>query len=143
MTRFSQARMRFSPRFRAPRDHRRNPHPDRKKPAAVRQRPVSGENGPGSLGLPSFVLSTLFLREESMSRKSWILGALLATVVATPLPRASAAGAAETVAVNFVSLTIPFYLFMRNEAEDEAKKLNIKLLVQDAQFGTPKQGSDL
>ena len=53
MTRFSQARMRFSPRFRAPRDHRRNPHPDRKKPAAVRQRPVSGENGPGSLSFPS------------------------------------------------------------------------------------------
>src|SRR6476646_7157103 len=131
MTRFSQARMRFSPRFRAPQDHRRNPHPDRKKPAAVRQRPVSGENGPGSLSFPSIVLSTLFLREESMSRKSWILGALLATVVATPLPQASAAG--ETVAVNFVSLTIPFYVFMRNEAEDEAKKLNVKLLVQDAQ----------
>ena len=69
------------------------------------------------------------------------LGALLATVVATPLPQASAAG--ETVAVNFVSLTIPFYVFMRKEAEDEAKKLDIKLLVQDAQFGTPKQGSDL
>lgn len=76
-----------------------------------------------------------------MSRKSSILGALLATVVATPLPQASAAG--ETVAVNFVSLTIPFYVFMRKEAEDEAKKLDIKLLVQDAQFGTPKQGSDL
>ena len=55
-----------------------------------------------------------------MLRKSWVLGALLATVVATPLPQASAAG--ETVAVNFVSLTIPFYVFMRKEAEKRGER---------------------
>ncbi|MBV8401770.1 MAG: substrate-binding domain-containing protein, partial [Acetobacteraceae bacterium] len=51
--------------------------------------------------------------------------------------------AGGTVAVNFVSLTIPFYVFMRKQAEDEAKKLNIKLLVEDAESSTPKQASDL
>ena len=54
---------------------------------------------------------------------------------------ASAAG--ETVAVNFVSLTIPFYVFMRKEAEDEAAKLGVNLIIQDAEGSTPKQGSDL
>jgi inositol transport system substrate-binding protein len=76
-----------------------------------------------------------------MSRKSWTLGAVLATAVAMPLSPTFAAG--ETIAVNFVSLTIPFYVFMRKEAEDEAKKLDVKLLIQDAQSSTPKQGSDL
>ncbi len=76
-----------------------------------------------------------------MSRKNWTLGAVLATAMAMPLSPAFAAG--ETIAVNFVSLTIPFYVFMRKEAEDEAKKLDVKLLIQDAQSSTPKQGSDL
>ena len=56
------------------------------------------------------------------------------------LPFSPAFAAGETVAVNFVSLTIPFYVFMRKEAEDEAKKLDVKLIIQDAQFSTPKQG---
>jgi inositol transport system substrate-binding protein len=76
-----------------------------------------------------------------MSLKSWLLGATLATTVALPFSPASAAG--ETVAVNFVSLTIPFYVFMRKEAEDEAAKLGVNLIIQDAEGSTPKQGSDL
>ena len=32
---------------------------------------------------------------------------------------------------------------MRQEVVDEAKKLDVKLLIQDAQISTPKQGSDL
>ena len=76
-----------------------------------------------------------------MSRKTWIFGATLASAMAVPFTPIFAAG--ETVAVNFVSLTIPFYVFMRQEAEDEAKKLDIQLIIQDAQFSTPKQGADL
>ena len=60
-----------------------------------------------------------------MSLKTWILGTTLVSAVALPLslPLSPAFAAGEKVAVNFVSLTIPFYVFMRQEAEDEAKKL--------------------
>jgi inositol transport system substrate-binding protein len=80
-----------------------------------------------------------------MSLKTWILGTTLVSAVALPLslPLSPAFAAGEKVAVNFVSLTIPFYVFMRQEAEDEAKKLGINLIIQDAQFSAPKQGSDL
>ena len=40
-------------------------------------------------------------------------------------------------------IRLPFYVFMRQEAEDEAKKLGITLIIQDAEGSTPKQGSDL
>ena len=78
-----------------------------------------------------------------MSLKTWILGTTLVSAVALPLslPLSPAFAAGEKVAVNFVSLTIPFYVFMRQEAEDEAKKLGINLIIQDAQFSAPKQGS--
>ncbi len=76
-----------------------------------------------------------------MSPKSWILGATLATAMALPISPASAAG--ETVAVNLYSLSNPFFNFMRQEVLDEAKKLDIKVIIQDAQASTPKQASDL
>ena len=76
-----------------------------------------------------------------MSIKKWLLGSAFAAVSIIPVSPALAAG--ETIAVNFVSLTIPFYQFMRQEVLDEAKKLDVKLLIQDAQNSTPKQGSDL
>src|SRR6476619_4152447 len=80
-----------------------------------------------------------------MSLKTWILGTTLVSAVALPLslPLSPAFADGETVAVNFVSLTIPFYVFMRQEAEDEAKKLGVTLIIQDAEGSTPKQGSDL
>ena len=76
-----------------------------------------------------------------MPLKRWIFGSVMATMAAWPIIPAHADG--ETVAVNFVSLTIPFYVFMRQEAEDEAKKLGVTLIIQDAEGSTPKQGSDL
>ena len=76
-----------------------------------------------------------------MQLKRWIFGSVMATMAAWPIIPAHADG--ETVAVNFVSLTIPFYVFMRQEAEDEAKKLGVTLIIQDAEGSTPKQGSDL
>ena len=90
---------------------------------------------------PTWGSSLVFVSGRTfMSLKSWLLGAPLATTVA-PFSPASAAG--ETVAVNFVSLTIPFYVFMRKEAEDEAAKLGVNLIIQDAEGSTPKQRSDL
>jgi inositol transport system substrate-binding protein len=76
-----------------------------------------------------------------MSIKKWLLGSTFAAASLASVSSAFAAG--ETIAVNFVSLTIPFYQFMRQEVLDEAKKLDVKLLIQDAQNSTPKQGSDL
>jgi inositol transport system substrate-binding protein len=76
-----------------------------------------------------------------MSIKKWLLGSTFAVASLASVSSAFAAG--ETIAVNFVSLTIPFYQFMRQEVLDEAKKLDVKLLIQDAQNSTPKQGSDL
>ena len=76
-----------------------------------------------------------------MSPKSWILGATLATAMTLPISPASAAG--ETVVVNLYSLSNPFFNFMRQEVLDEAKKLDIKVIIQDAQASTPKQASDL
>ena len=40
-------------------------------------------------------------------------------------------------------MALPFFSFMRSQANDEAKKLNVNFVIQDAQGSSSKQSSDL
>jgi inositol transport system substrate-binding protein len=57
------------------------------------------------------------------------------------MPKAEAK--TEKLALNVPNMAFPFFAFMRNQAIDEAKKLNADLFVQDGQGSSPKQSSDL
>ena len=50
---------------------------------------------------------------------------------------------AEKLALNVPNMAFPFFAFMRNQANDEAKTLNVDLALQDGQGSSPKQSSDL
>lgn len=79
-----------------------------------------------------------------MSRKSLITACLTAgcaALLATSMPTAEAK--TEKLALNVPDMAFPFFAFMRNQANDEAKKLNIDLILQDGQNSSPKQSSDL
>lgn len=69
----------------------------------------------------------------------------LATVLATSffIPATPLFAAGEKVAISFQSLSIPFFIYMHEQAVDEAKSLDIDLLVQDAQASSSKQTSDI
>lgn len=77
-----------------------------------------------------------------MSRRSLITVYLLACCALAPsTPNAEAK--TEKLALNVPNMAFPFFAFMRNQASDEAKKLNADLVVQDGQGSSPKQSSDL
>ena len=76
-----------------------------------------------------------------MSRKIWIFGAALASAMAVPFTPIFAAG--ETVAVNFVSLTIPSMSSCARKRRTRRRSSTFNFIIQDAQFSTPKQGPDL
>lgn len=69
----------------------------------------------------------------------------LAAVLATSLllPAAPLLAAGEKVAISFQTLSIPFFIYMHEQAVEEAKALDIDLLVQDAQASSAKQSSDI
>lgn len=69
----------------------------------------------------------------------------LAAVLATSLllPAAPLLAAGEKVAISFQTLSIPFFIYMHEQAVEEAKDLDIDLLVQDAQASSAKQSSDI
>jgi inositol transport system substrate-binding protein len=77
-----------------------------------------------------------------MSRRCLIPVCLIACwTLAFPIHRAEAK--TEKLALNVPNMAFPFFAFMRNQANDEAKKLNVDLVVQDGQGSSPKQSSDL
>jgi inositol transport system substrate-binding protein len=59
-----------------------------------------------------------------------------------PIP-AFAAGSNENIVLSVPNMAFPFFGFMRSQAEGEAKKLQVQLLVQDGQGSSPKQSADL
>ncbi|MEE5062705.1 sugar ABC transporter substrate-binding protein [Pseudomonas alliivorans] len=73
-------------------------------------------------------------------------GGLLCSVVLAAgltfqLSPAFAAG--EKILVNFQTLSIPYFIYMHEQASQEAKIINVELLVQDAQASSTKQSSDV
>jgi len=73
--------------------------------------------------------------------KHTFLASIVSAAVLAPTSPLYAAG--EKIAVSFQSLSIPFFIFMNEQAEEEAKALGVDLLVHDAQASSPKQTSDL
>lgn len=55
----------------------------------------------------------------------------------------SAEAKTEKLVLNVPNMAFPFFGFMRNQAQDEAKKLKVDLIVQDGQGSSPKQSSDV
>jgi inositol transport system substrate-binding protein len=79
-----------------------------------------------------------------MSRKSLITACLMggcAALLASSISTAEAK--TERLALNVPNMAFPFFAFMRNQANDEAKKLKVDLFLQDGQGSSPKQSSDL
>jgi len=66
---------------------------------------------------------------------------VLAASLALQFSPAKADG--EKIVVNFQTLSIPYFIYMHEQAALEAKALNVKLLVQDAQASSTKQSSDV
>lgn len=70
-----------------------------------------------------------------------LFSAALSVGLALPLSVAMAAG--EKIVVNFQNLSIPYFIYMNEQAAEEAKALDVELLVQDAQASSTKQSSDI
>lgn len=70
-----------------------------------------------------------------------LFSAALSVGFALPLSVAMAAG--EKIVVNFQNLSIPYFIYMNEQAAEEAKVLDVELLVQDAQASSTKQSSDI
>lgn len=70
-----------------------------------------------------------------------LCSAVLAVGLMFQLSPAFAAG--EKILINFQTLSIPYFIYMHEQASQEAKALNVKLLVQDAQSSSTKQSSDV
>jgi inositol transport system substrate-binding protein len=70
-----------------------------------------------------------------------LCSAVFAAGLMFQLSPAMAAG--EKIVVNFQTLSIPYFIYMHEQAVQEAKALNIELLVQDAQSSSTKQSSDV
>jgi len=70
-----------------------------------------------------------------------LCSAVLAAGLTFQLSPAFAAG--EKILINFQTLSIPYFIYMHEQASQEAKALNVKLLVQDAQSSSTKQSSDV
>jgi len=70
-----------------------------------------------------------------------LCSAVLAAGLTFQLSPAFAAG--EKILINFQTLSIPYFIYMHEQASLEAKALNVKLLVQDAQSSSTKQSSDV
>ncbi|WP_431025191.1 substrate-binding domain-containing protein [Halomonas sp. H5] len=77
--------------------------------------------------------------------KANIKNSALATLLATSLlmPAAPLLAAGEKVAISFQTLSIPFFIYMHEQAIEEAEALDIDLFVQDAQASSAKQTSDI
>lgn len=75
------------------------------------------------------------------NNKCRVLTAALAT--AFLMSNTSVFAAGEKIAVSFQTLSIPFFIFMHEQVVQEAKTLDVKLLVQDAQASSSKQSSDI
>ncbi|MBV9489963.1 MAG: substrate-binding domain-containing protein [Verrucomicrobia bacterium] len=54
-----------------------------------------------------------------------------------------AAAKTEKVVLSVPNMAFPFFAFMRDQANDEAKKQDLQLALQDGQGSSPKQSSDL
>src|SRR5947209_13922999 len=77
-----------------------------------------------------------------MSRIPFVPACLIAgCALAFSIPEAQAK--TQKLALNVPNMAFPFFAFMRNEANDEAKKLDVTLALQDGQGSSPKQSSDL
>lgn len=78
-----------------------------------------------------------------MSRKplALALGAMLAA--GTALTSLTALAAGEKIVVSFQNMSEPFVIAMNRALQDEAKKLDVSLIVVDAQSNSPKQSADL
>ncbi|WP_347912555.1 sugar ABC transporter substrate-binding protein [Pseudomonas grandcourensis] len=70
-----------------------------------------------------------------------LCSAVLAVGLMLQLSPTMAAG--EKIVVNFQTLSIPYFIYMHEQASQEAKALNVELLVQDAQSSSTKQSSDV
>jgi inositol transport system substrate-binding protein len=70
-----------------------------------------------------------------------LCSAVLAAGLTFQLSPAFAAG--EKILINFQTLSIPYFIYMHEQASQEAKVLNVELLVQDAQSSSTKQSSDV
>lgn len=70
-----------------------------------------------------------------------LCSAVMAAGLTLQLSPAMAAG--EKIVVNFQTLSIPYFIYMHEQAAQEAKTLNVELLVQDAQSSSTKQSSDV
>jgi inositol transport system substrate-binding protein len=66
---------------------------------------------------------------------------ILTCCLAFPIPKAEAK--TEKLILNVPNMAFPFFVFMRGAASNEAKKLNVDLIVQDGQGSSSKQSSDL
>src|SRR6267142_6463485 len=66
---------------------------------------------------------------------------LACCALAFSIPKAEAK--TEKLALNVPNMAFPFFAFMRDEANNEAKKSKVDLIVQDGQGSSPKQSSDL
>ena len=51
--------------------------------------------------------------------------------------------AAETIMVSYSNLAYPFFVHMQRIAEDEARRLGVRLIVQDGQGNSPKQSAGI
>jgi inositol transport system substrate-binding protein len=76
-----------------------------------------------------------------MKSVSVIAGASI--LAAALLAAAPARADGEKILLSFSSLKYPVFVFTRGVAENEAKKLNINLIVTDGQASSPTQSSDI
>jgi ABC-type sugar transport system substrate-binding protein len=71
------------------------------------------------------------------------LAILLTGCLAQIFPALDAQAKTERILLEVPNMAFPFFAFMRDQAMDEAKKLNIELIVGDGQGQSPKQSSDV
>lgn len=76
-------------------------------------------------------------------RRSLIPICLIACCCALASALSKAEAKTEKLALNVPNMAFPYFAYMRDVAMDEAKKLNVELVVQDGQDSSPKQSSNL
>lgn len=78
----------------------------------------------------------------SLRRRELLLGAS-AVAGLSLLSGCAKPAASQDILVSFSDLSQPFFVAMRRDLEDEAKKLGVKVQVLDGQNNSSKQGADL
>src|SRR5258707_6530209 len=79
-----------------------------------------------------------------MKIKHTLCGLLLvATVLALQCGSIIAQGKNEHAVVSVQNLALPFFAFMKTQAEDEGKQLGIQVTVEDGQGKSPTQSSEV